>query len=266
MDEDKISVISVEDLSSNENQNEGSKIKEEILGDEKLSAWNIFHVLSVLIVCIVFLSPALLIPRTNSILYQSNWYEFNIVMMGFMILPAVNDLLGVAIYCKEKSCLSFRMFLKTCFLFMVTWTVPYLIAYLIWCQYLKYNWPIPFLGYNYFVFIAAKPAILWISFPPYLRTGKDFRQNYRLFCSYFVVAVTFVILREVLSILFNALPTYLQWIVAFLVPIMKHFETLVESRLVNRMSGGQEEASKVLLGSNINSTYTIFIAARLPNA
>ena len=118
--EDKISVISVEDLPSNENQKEGSKTKEEILGNEEPSAWNICHVFSVLIVCVIFLSPPLLIPRTNSIFYQSNWYEFNFVMTGLMILPAVNDLLSVATYCKEKSCLSFRMFLKTWFLFMVT--------------------------------------------------------------------------------------------------------------------------------------------------
>ena len=76
MDEDKISVISIEDLSSDENQKERSKSKEEIHGDIEPSAWNMCHVFSVLAVCAVFLSPVCLIPRTNSIIYQSNWYEF----------------------------------------------------------------------------------------------------------------------------------------------------------------------------------------------
>ena len=69
-----------------------------------------------------------------------------------------------------------------------------------------------------------------------------------------------------MSIFFKAVPRYLQWIVAFLIPSMKHFETSVKSRLVNRMSGGKEEASKVLLQLSINSVYAFFVAARLPNA
>ena len=266
MDEDKISVISIEDLSSDENQKERSKSKEEIHGDIEPSAWNMCHVFSVLAVCAVFLSPVCLIPRTNSIIYQSKWYEFNFVIMWSMILAAAGDLLNVATYFKEKSILSFRMFLKTYILFTMTWTVPYIIAYLIWCQYLKYNWPFPFLGYNYFVFFAVRPAMLWISFPRHFRANKDFRQNFWLYCSYIVISITFVTLTEGISILFKALPGYLQWSLAFLIPLMKHFETFVQSRIVNKMSGGQEEASKVLLGININSTYAFFIAVKLTNA
>ena len=76
MEEDKISVISVEDLSLNENQKEKSKTKEELQDDKETSAWNVFHLFSVLTVCVVFSSPFTLIPRTNSIFYQSSWYEF----------------------------------------------------------------------------------------------------------------------------------------------------------------------------------------------
>ena len=148
MDEDKISVISIGDISSNEDRKEGSKNKEDFHDDIEPSAWNICHVFSVLAVCVAFSSPFALIPRTNSIFYQSNWYEFNIVMVCFMILPATGDLLNVATYFKEKSFLSFRMIFKTFFLFTMLWTVPYFIAYVIWCLYLKYNWPMPFLGYN----------------------------------------------------------------------------------------------------------------------
>ena len=151
MDEDKISVISVEDIPSNANQEDESKTEEEIQGDKEISAWNMCHVFSVLTVSVVFLVPVTLIPRTNSIFYQSNWYEFNFVMMGIMPLVASNEHLNIATYFKEKSFLSFRMLLKTYSFFMVTWTIPYVIAYVIWCRYLNYNWPMPFVELHSFL-------------------------------------------------------------------------------------------------------------------
>ena len=266
MEEDKISVISLEDVSSNANQTDKSKTKEKIQDDKEISAWNMCHVFSVLTVSVVFLIPVTLIPRTNSIFYQSNWYEFNFVMMGTILLLAAAVHLNIATYFKEKSFLSFRMLLKTYSLFMVTWTIPYVIAYMMWCQYLKYNWPIPFLGYNYLVLLAVSPAVMWISFPRNLRRNKDLRLNFRLYYLYCVSALIFGVLREGISILFKALPGYLQCVMAFLIPLLKRFETFVLSRFVNRMSGGQDEASKVLLGLSINSDYSFFIAVRLPDA
>ena len=76
--EDKISVISGENLSSNENQKKGSKNKEEILGDEKPSAWNICHVFTVLIVCVIFLS--LFSSSLGQILFSTNQTGMNSIL------------------------------------------------------------------------------------------------------------------------------------------------------------------------------------------
>ena len=266
MDGEKISVTSVEYLDSNENQNENNRNKEENQVDKETSAWNMCHVFSVLTVCVVFSIPVTLIPRKNSIFYQSSWYEFNFVMAGIVLLDAANDILNIATYFKNKSIRSLRMLLKTYTLYMVTMTIPTFIAYIIWCQYLKYNWPMPFLGYNYLLFKVVHPAVIWISFPRHLRTDKDFQKNFQILLLYVLSALFVAFLREGISVLFKALPGYLQWVVAFLVPLMKELETFVQSRFVNRMTGGLEEASKVCLGFAINSAYSFFIAARLPNA
>ena len=144
MDENKIFVISVEGLFSNENQKDKS-ITKAILADKKTSAWNVCHVFSVITVCVVFSVPISLIPRTNSIFYQSNWYEFNFVMMAIILSLAASHHLNMATYFKKKSFLSFQMLFRTYSLLMVTWTIPSLIAYMIWCQHFNYNWPVPFL-------------------------------------------------------------------------------------------------------------------------
>ena len=190
----------------------------------------------------------------------------NFVIMVFILLPTVNEANAMATYFKEKLFFSFRMMFKMYGLLVMTWTVPYLIAYFIWCQYLKYNWPIPYLGYNYFFFIVAQLGVIWTLVPRSLRSNEYFRNNFKLYTYNIVISLVFVILREGLSIVFKVLPGYLQWIVAFLIPILKHFETLMLSRLVNRMTGGQEDASQFWLGLNINSRYCFFIAVRLPSA
>ena len=83
---------------------------------------------------------------------------------------------------------------------------------------------------------------------------------------YFVVSYIFLCFKEGISFLFKSLPSYLQWIVAFLIPLSKHFEKLSLSKLVKRMSGRQDEASSVLLGLAVNVNYSSFVAVKLPGA
>ena len=124
MNEDKISVIAVEylsssrshrDISSNKSHEEKRKIKEEIHCGNETSVWNMCHLFSVLTICVLFLAPFTLIPRSNSIYYQSHWYRFNFCALVFLFLFAVNDVLNMATYFKEKELLSIRILLKLFF-------------------------------------------------------------------------------------------------------------------------------------------------------
>ena len=266
MAEDKISVISLKDIVSNDHQADNRRSIQENQNNNEASARNMCHIFSVLTVVAVLLVPVTLIPRKNSIFYPSYWYEIILLQMAFTLLPAINDAINMATYFKENSILSFRMLFKMYLSFSVTWIVPCVIAYFIWCQYLKYNWPIPYLGYSYLIFIVVRTAAIWISFPRHLRSSEHLRRNFQMYIMYLVSAITFGVLREGISILFSILPGYLQWIVAFLIPLLKEFEIFVLARLVNKMAGGQEESSEVLLELAINSSYSFFIAVRLPNA
>ena len=75
MEEDKISVISIECISFKENQRGDKQKNEKIQNEDEPSPWNICHVFSVLAICLLFLATVTLVPRTNSILYQSQWFE-----------------------------------------------------------------------------------------------------------------------------------------------------------------------------------------------
>ena len=146
MDEDKISVISIKCLSFEENQREEKQEKDKVRKDNETSPWNICHMFSIIAICVVFLAMVTLVPRTNSILYQSYWYEFNFCALPLMFLRTASDALSMSVYLNGEQFLSFRTLLKTFSLYLMAWVVPYVIAYLVWCQFLNYNWPIPYLG------------------------------------------------------------------------------------------------------------------------
>ena len=182
------------------------------------------------------------------------------------MLPTASNAFNTATYFNERSILSFWILSKIYFLNIVSWVVPYLIAYLVWCHYLNYNWPIPLLGYNYMIVQLVLPATLWASFHRDLRIKEIFRKSFPFYILYIAWALVTVVVREQVSNLFEALPGYLQWIVAFLIPLLKYVDEFIYPWLVKRMPGGQEESSKVLLEFGINTNWTYFIAVKLSDA
>ena len=165
MDEDEISVISVREISLNE---ESEKDKDSVVdrrNGNDTSPFHMLHVFSVVAVCIVVISSVTVIPRTNSVFYQTHWMEINIPIGMVFLARAGNEVLDISIYFKEKSLQSFQMLLRMYFLFITMWIVPYLVAYLTWCIYLGYNWPIPYLYFNYIVSGVGFLAGIWLLLP-----------------------------------------------------------------------------------------------------
>ena len=264
--EDTISVITVDDLCFREDSKENNNRRDTRSIANNINHWNILHIFSILAVCIVFASPWTLIPRTNSIFYQSHWLEVNFVVAVNYILVTGNDALNMAFYFKEKKLLSFWMLSRMYFLYFTTWIVPYLLSYLIWCNYLGYNWPIPYLGLNFLISQLVFLVAMWILFPVDLMYRKEFQRDVKLYMIYCLLAVLILCLNESLVFLFENLGENLQWIVAFLIPLAKHFSKWALSKQMKNMSGGHEESSNVLLGIGVNANYSFLIAIRLPGA
>ena len=128
---------------------------------------------------------------------------------------------------------------------MMLWIVPYAIAYAIWCNYFGYNWPIPYLGYNILISLLIHPIGIFFIFPNHLRIDNGFQRNMKLYVLKLALMILMLLLREAISMLFKAVPPYLQWVIPLLIPTLKYCDTWAESNLINKMTGGRDEASKV---------------------
>ena len=263
MDEDGISVVSIPNMSSREECEDNRKANAIDSKEKYVSYWNICYVFAVLACCTVFSSTVTLMPRSNSIFYQTHWFEFNLTYGLVSLLLAGSVQLSMIVWFRSKTLQSFWIFLRIYAFELMLWILPYSMAYVIWCIYFGYNWPIPYLGYNYLIGSLVYPIGIWFIFPKSLRVDAEFQKNMKLFSLNWAVEVLMLFLREAISMLFKAIPPYLQWIVPLLIPILKYCDTWATSNLINRMTGGKDEASKVLLAIRINATYSNFVAARI---
>ena len=266
MSPDNVTVFSTHFVFSYERSEEIEKDQRNGSREKNVSYWNVLHLFSVLGFCAVFASSLLLIPRSNSIFYQNTWLEFNLPVAALAILTVGIRVLDMATYFNERSLNSFNIFFRIYLLNMTTWIIPYIIAFVVWSSHLGYNWPMPYLGYNIFISSIASILGMWFVFPNNLRSKKEFQRNMKLYMLYFVVLIFITFLREGISFLFKALPPYLQWIIGFLIPLLKHSEKWSCTKVIRKMTGGKNEASNVLLGISVNATYSYFVALRISGA
>ena len=135
MNENGISIISLSNTSSNEYENKEEKGTQRQGMEDKYSNFcNIGYVLAVLAFCTAFASSLTLIPRSNSIFHQSHWFEINLPMAILLLLDAGNISVPIGIFFKEKSLKSFHFLMRIYFYLIVLWIVPFLVAYIVWCN------------------------------------------------------------------------------------------------------------------------------------
>ena len=69
----------------------------------------ILMVFGILASCILTAVPWTLVPRTNSIFYQSSWMEILLPSTTILLIYAGNAAVNLSIWTKEKQLLSFRV-------------------------------------------------------------------------------------------------------------------------------------------------------------
>ena len=111
----------------------------------------------VIAICVLFIIPWTTIPRTDSIVYQSYWWELCLPTASTCILNAANDLVNLVVWTKENSLRTPRVFLMMFLMNYIPSVLIHMICYFVWSVHLGFNHPLPFFGIiTYF--------IMWIIF------------------------------------------------------------------------------------------------------
>ena len=258
MSTDNISVICLEESSLQDNsQEKGKKVDRYVL--IKVFGMS-FGIISF---CILFASFWAIIPRTDSIIYQSYWIEAVLPTTSIYVLYAASDLLNLSTWTEEKSLFSPSIFLKMFFMYMIPNIFFYISSYVTWSVYLEYNHPMPNLGLIIWPIFITFTIGLWFILPSTLLSQTEFRRKLKIYMLYKFWVQIVGILMEIFKHLFANPPLGLQFLVPFMVAGFRELDTYLRSRLITKMMGITNESATSLNSIHVSSLYTVFIAIRI---
>ena len=259
------SILSVNDTPINDKIETDSKHKANESAPKIIAKIFVFSI-STVAVSIIFVLPWTTIPRTNSIIYQSSWMEVFLPTLSNLIIGSGTDLLNLTVWTKENTLMNVRTFLKMLTMNMTSNFLLYILGYVIWCVYLGYNHPLPFVGLLQLPALILFMISLWFLLPTILVKQEDFRRKLRVYTVYLFWCLVPIIQNEILSSLFTNVPVNIQFIVPFMLAACREFDKRMRSKLVKRMMGQLDDSATALLGITISTTYSFFVAIRLAGA
>ena len=146
MSSNKIFTVNSKASLPNEEGQKDSDQRFDIQNSSNGNYWIILHILTILIVSGLSLSPQLLIPRHNSIYYPDYWQEVLIIVTMGCLCAFIRMMMECVVFTKEKSLIRFSFFMKL----FVSGTIPYFVVFYsshyIWTSVSGFENPVPLGG------------------------------------------------------------------------------------------------------------------------
>ena len=150
------------------------------------SYWSFLHIVTIICISAIQLPIVMLVPRHNSIIYPSYWFEIPVLQFYICIALTVNIIMSIYLFTNCKELLKITSFLKFYLVNVIFNIVALTLAYFLWVIVLEKNHPIPFLGL--IIFFAGMFAALtgiFLAIPSDLLKDFDFQAKLRIFLKYF---------------------------------------------------------------------------------
>lgn len=217
----------------------------------------------VVLFCLIFPSFWTMIPRTDSIIYQSYWIEALLPITSIYFLLAGSEILNLATWTEEKSLFSTFMFLREFTMYMITAIVFYLSSYAIWSLYMECNHPLPNLGLTILPIMTICSIGQWFILPSDILAKPEFREKLKIYMIHQLWNQMTNIVLEILTYLFANPPGGLQFLVPFVVVGCRETDRYLRATLITWIMGIQNEPAAILNAINVSTTYTSFITIRI---
>ena len=268
MRNNQVFIISV---NSERDEDEGRRVDEAFTEIKTMvnvaSYWNLLHIGTIISISVIPLTTRMLIPRHNSIIYPSYWFEAPIYQFFTSIIVAVNVMMSIYLFTNQKALLKFACFFKFYFVIATFSAFIYTLAYFLWVIVIDKNHPTPFLGLCSFFAstISVLPGI-YLAIPSDLMKDIDMIEKLKSYQKYFFYWIFIHFQKDVLSIIFNKLPANFQFVIAFIIPIFREGNKRILSRFVQSMAGKEDERAYVWMCISLNIHYALFITIKLAGA
>lgn len=226
-------------------------------GNQHINYWSGFHVFTILCSCVLAVSILTVMPRHNSIIDQSYWFDINIVTASLCFISRAVILLDFIVLFGKSSVVTIRFFLKNYLANFLTRVIGFLVVYMIWTKILEYNHPMPWWGL--ILYFPNKIVLLMLprEFSFEEKTKKKLKNFIWLEFGWILAGIIKTLLGTSFEKLRN---TDAQCLMALMFLMSKKFVSFFLSKLMNRIVGSDNERANCNLTTHINLSYGVFIA------
>ena len=265
----ELSIVKVEELSPNNEEEGKSEDSQDIAKSNYASYWNMAHIVTILMASTIALSPQLLIPRYNTIYYPDSRHQIFIDAVSLMVIMTLRYLMDIVVFTKEKSIIKMQVAFKMLSCLLLPWVILVYLTHYIWTSILGFEHPMPFFGV--ILLLVVYPSLMCslrfgVVFPPDLRNNAHFRSKIKTFVKYELWWFVMNIQKELLSLTFNAIPGNLQFLFALFIPAIKELNKIVLSKLLTKMAGKDDVKSQALMDIRLSIHYEFFVAIKMDGA
>ena len=161
----------------------GSIVRKSYNGN--INYWSGLHIFTIVCCCGSLMSILTLIPRHNSIIDQSFWFEISAVAAITWLLATAVMVMDFTIMFSNRSLVSIRFFLKNYMACFLTWLICFCTSYMIWTMILENSHPMPWIGLIVYlttkiVSVVSLPLML----PREFSSDQESNQKLRIFVWY----------------------------------------------------------------------------------
>ena len=159
--------------------------------------------------------------------------------------------------------LSFWVFIRLYLATSVAWVMTCCFSYAIWSVYLEYNHPMPLSLLCGYIQLAVQYITLYLLFPYESCSREDIKKRFRYFFLSRIWIVVIDLQYKGITFLFITLPFGVQWILAFLLPIVREFNYRILERIMCGTGSRNEKSSRTTVFIGINTYHVIYVAIQI---
>ena len=225
-------------------------------------------------------------PQHDGILYPEYWYEpIAPIVLGYIMIVSATNIIECYLVMKYDLILRWKAFFQIFLATASSFSMPYVVAYVLWVYGLAYRHPMPFIGQLCALIQSiVRPIAFWFLFPSSLRIhDKEFRKRLVAFTTLFPLRFIMAIVYTRIASTVTTLPHNIQWCVAIFLPFLKKFNFWWTTKIGYKASGCVDLSAKLsmicavtcthsfvltfILGSNIapQTAYLIMVAEFICN-
>ena len=233
---------------------------------KKANLFNGLYNILILALCVLFSSPVLLLPQHNSIIHPDYWYEIMIVgCLSFGLTQTFDTMMACKLYFKVDSMISFRVFIYLYLVGAISWMFAYSMTYLVWTVLCGYNHPLPLSLAVVYIWFLVQYIALYVLFTRELSIRDEFRKKIRAFNVSRVYMIFNSSQFEFVTLLFNILPSEIQWILALLLPLLREINIHILSKILLKWPRVYDEKGngKVLILIGSHSMHLLYVAIKM---